>query len=47
MDPLYLTTRDSAFEIGLANEYQVYENFQIYFEGSYLATFIDKNERQK
>ncbi|MDR0815802.1 MAG: outer membrane homotrimeric porin [Desulfovibrio sp.] len=43
MDPLYLTTMDSALEIGLANEYQVYENFKIYFEGSYLATFIDKN----
>ncbi|GFH63183.1 MAG: conserved hypothetical protien [Candidatus Desulfovibrio kirbyi] len=43
MDPLYLTTRDSALEIGLANEYQVYENFKIYFEGSYLAAFIDKS----
>ncbi|MDR2745774.1 MAG: outer membrane homotrimeric porin [Desulfovibrio sp.] len=40
-DPLYMTTGDSALEIGLRNVYQMYENFQIYFEGAYIATWLD------
>jgi hypothetical protein len=41
MDELYMTTADSALEIGLTNVYQMYENFQVYFEGTYLATWLD------
>ncbi|MDR2745608.1 MAG: outer membrane homotrimeric porin [Desulfovibrio sp.] len=44
MDPLYMTTGDSALEIGLRNVYQMYENFQIYFEGAYIATWLDKSK---
>ncbi|MDR1659256.1 MAG: outer membrane homotrimeric porin [Desulfovibrio sp.] len=43
-DPLYMTTGDSALEIGLRNVYQMYENFQIYFEGAYIATWLDHSK---
>ncbi|MDR3357459.1 MAG: outer membrane homotrimeric porin [Desulfovibrio sp.] len=42
-DPLYMTTLDSALEIGLRNTYQMYENFQVYFEGAYIATWLDQS----
>ncbi|MDR3319843.1 MAG: outer membrane homotrimeric porin, partial [Desulfovibrio sp.] len=45
MDPLYMTTGDSALEIGLRNVYQMYENFQIYFEGAYIATWLDHSKK--
>ena len=41
MDPLYMTTDDSALEIGLTNTYQMYENFTIMLDAAYLATWID------
>ncbi|MDR2055025.1 MAG: outer membrane homotrimeric porin [Desulfovibrio sp.] len=44
MGPLYMTTQDSALEIGLTNVYQMYENFQIYLEGTYLATWLDHSK---
>jgi hypothetical protein len=40
-DPLYMTTGDHALEIGLRNVYQMYDNFQVYFEGAYIATWLD------
>jgi hypothetical protein len=43
-DPLYMTTGDSALEIGLRNVYQMYENFQVYFEGAYIATWLDHSD---
>lgn len=43
-DPLYMTTLDHALEIGLRNVYQMYENFQIYFEGAYIATWLDHSD---
>jgi hypothetical protein len=42
VDPLYMTTLDSALEIGLRNVYQIYENLQLYFEGAYIATWLNK-----
>jgi hypothetical protein len=41
MEKLYLTTMDSALEIGLRNVYKMYDNFSIYLEGGYIATFLD------
>ena len=41
MDPLYMTTEDSALEIGLSNSYQMYENFTVYLDANYLATWLD------
>ena len=38
MDPLYMSTDDSALEIGLTNTYQMYENFTIMLDAAYLAT---------
>jgi hypothetical protein len=42
--PLYMTTGDSALEIGLNTTYQMYENFQIYLDANYLATWLDKSK---
>ena len=44
MDPLYMTTEDSALEIGLTNEYKMYENFTIMLDAAYLATWIDHSK---
>ena len=44
MDPLYMTTEDSALEIGLTNEYKMYENFTIMLDDAYLATWIDHSK---
>lgn len=43
LDPLYLTTQDGAVEIGLTTEYQMYENFKIYMDASYIATILDQS----
>lgn len=43
MDPLYMTTDDSALEIGLTNEYQMYENFTVMLDAAYLATWLDQS----
>ena len=44
MDPLYMTTEDSALEIGLTNTYQMYENFTIMLDAAYLATWLDHSK---
>ncbi|MDR1857757.1 MAG: outer membrane homotrimeric porin [Desulfovibrio sp.] len=44
-DPLYLTTLDSALEFGLRNQYQIYENLQLYVEGAYIMTMLSKNKK--
>ena len=43
-DPLYMTTSDSALEIGLTNEYKMYENFTVMLDAAYLATWIDHSK---
>nr|WP_269544282.1 outer membrane homotrimeric porin [Desulfovibrio sp. 6_1_46AFAA] len=43
-DPLYMTTSDSALEIGLTNTYQMYENFTVMLDAAYLATWIDHSK---
>jgi hypothetical protein len=40
-EPLYMTTLDSALELGLRNQYKMYDNFEIYLEGAYIATWLD------
>jgi hypothetical protein len=42
MDPLYMTTLDTALEIGLRNVYKIYENLQLYLEGAYIATWLNQ-----
>ncbi|WP_165066426.1 outer membrane homotrimeric porin [Desulfovibrio sp. ZJ200] len=44
MDPLYMTTDDSALEIGLTNTYQMYENFTVMLDAAYLATWLDNSK---
>ncbi|MDR1660556.1 MAG: outer membrane homotrimeric porin [Desulfovibrio sp.] len=41
MDPLYMTTQDHALEVGLTTRYQMYENFLVYMDASYIATWLD------
>ncbi|MBQ3060765.1 MAG: outer membrane homotrimeric porin [Desulfovibrio sp.] len=43
----YLTTKDSLLEINFINNYKMYENFDINFEVSYLANFIDNDAWRK
>jgi hypothetical protein len=45
MDPLYMTTGDSALEIGLTTRYQMYDNFLIYMDASYLATWLNHSKK--
>ena len=45
-DPLYMTTNDTALELGLSNSYKMYENFTVYLEGSYIATWLDGNSKR-
>jgi len=44
MDPLYMTTNDTAMEIGLTNSYQMYDNFTIMLDAAYIATWLDKSK---
>ncbi|WP_304473211.1 hypothetical protein [uncultured Desulfovibrio sp.] len=44
MNPLYMTTNDSALEIGLSNKYKMYENFIVYLDAAYLATWMDQSK---
>lgn len=46
LDPLYMTTKDTALELGLANSYKMYENFIVYLEGSYIATWLDGSSKR-
>ncbi|WP_308620885.1 outer membrane homotrimeric porin [uncultured Desulfovibrio sp.] len=41
MEALYLTTGDSALEIGLTNTYKMYENFTVTLEADYVALWLD------
>ena len=41
---MYLTTRDYAMEVGLLNQYQIYENFSVNVEASYVALWLDKSD---
>ncbi|MDE6734695.1 MAG: outer membrane homotrimeric porin, partial [Desulfovibrio sp.] len=41
MDALYLTTGDTALEIGLTNTYKMYENFTVQLEADYIALWLD------
>ena len=43
MDPLYMTTNDTAMEIGLTNSYKVYDNFTIMLDAAYIATWLDQS----
>ncbi|MDR2851126.1 MAG: hypothetical protein LBV65_03710, partial [Desulfovibrio sp.] len=42
-DPLYMTTLDSAVEFGLTTVYKMYDNFQVYVDANYIATWLDKD----
>ncbi len=41
---MYLTTRDYALEIGLLNQYKIYENFSVNVEAGYVALWLDKSD---
>ena len=41
--PLYMTTNDTAMEIGLTNTYQMYDNFTVMLDAAYLATWLDQS----
>lgn len=41
MGGLYLTTEDTALEVGLSNYYKMYENFTIAVEADYIALWLD------
>ena len=43
MDPLYMTTNDTAMEVGLTNTYKVYDNFTIMLDAAYIATWLDQS----
>ena len=40
-DPMYLTTDDTALEIGLTNTYKMYDNFTVMLDASYIALWLD------
>ena len=40
-DPLYLTTDDTALEIGLTNTYKMYDNFTVMLDASYVALWLE------
>lgn len=40
-EAMYLTSMDSALEVGLTNTYQMYENFVINVEADYIALWLD------
>ena len=40
-DPLYLTTDDTALEIGLTNTYKMYDNFTVMLDAAYVALWLD------
>lgn len=41
MDPLYMTTNDTAMEVGFTTNYKMYDNFDIYLDAAYIATWLD------
>ena len=42
-NPLYMTTNDTALEIGLSNEYKMYDNFTVALDASYISLWLDKS----
>ena len=40
-DPMYLTTDDTALEIGLTNTYKMYDNFTVMLDAAYVALWLD------
>lgn len=44
MPGLYMTSMDSALELGTTNNYQMYENFSICLEAAYIALWLDTSE---
>ena len=42
-NPLYMTTNDTAMEIGLSNEYKMYDNFTVALDASYISLWLDKS----
>ena len=43
----YLTTEDGLLEFNLVNSYQMYENFDVNLELSYVANFMDNDTWKK
>ena len=43
-EELYLTTGDTALELGLSNYYKMYENFTIALEADYMALWLDTSK---
>jgi len=43
-DAMYLTTNDTAMEVGLTNSYQMYDNFTIMLDAAYIATWLDQSK---
>ncbi len=41
---LYLTTLDSALELGLTSEYKIYENLKLLVEANYIALWLDQSQ---
>lgn len=41
MPGMYMTSKDSALEVGTTNNYQLYENFSINLEAAYIAIWLD------
>ncbi len=44
MNPLYMTTNDTALEIGLSNDYKMYDNFTVSLDAAYIATWLDQSK---
>ena len=45
VENMYLTDLDSALEIGLYNEYKMYDNFKIALDANYIALFLDDGHK--
>lgn len=45
VENMYLTDLDSALEIGLHNEYKMYDNFKIALDANYVALFLDDGHK--
>ena len=38
---MYLTTGDTALEVGLTNTYKMYDNFTVMLDAAYVALWLD------
>lgn len=43
MENLYMTTRDTALEFGITNNYMIYKNLKLGFDASYMKLYLDKS----